>query len=60
MKAYHYKVARKLGTLGPLKIIYKKDMNERVLNYIQEKKGMKLGDIKPSVLLDSFDDKYLI
>ncbi len=59
MKAYHYKVARKLGTLGPLKTIYKKDMNERVLSYMQEKKGMKLGDIKPSVLLDSFDDKFL-
>lgn len=60
MKAYHYKVARKLGTLGPLRIIYKKDMNERVLHYFQETRGMKLGDIKPSILLDSFDDKFLI
>lgn len=59
MKAYHYKVARKLGTLGPLRIIYKKDIEDRVLSYFQKTKGMKLGDIKPKVLLDSFDPKFL-
>jgi hypothetical protein len=60
MKAYHYKVARKLGTLGPLQIIYKKDIEDQVLNYFQKTKGMKLGDIKPKVLLESFDPKFLI
>jgi hypothetical protein len=60
MQAYHYKVARSLGTLGPLKIVYKEDMNERVLSYIQKTKRMKLGDIKPSILLTTFDEKFLV
>tara|TARA_Y100000590_G_scaffold323369_1_gene366374 strand:+ start:98045 stop:99583 length:1539 start_codon:yes stop_codon:yes gene_type:complete len=59
MKGFHYKVARNLGTLKPLEVICKKDMNERVLNYLQSEKGMKLGDIKPSLLLKEFDLKYL-
>lgn len=59
MKGFHYQVARKLGTLKPLKVIYRKDMNQRVLSYFQNARGMKLGDIKPSLLLHDFDSDYL-
>ncbi len=59
MTGFHYKVARNLGNLSPLVVICKEDMNERVLNYLQKEKGMKLGDIKPTLLLKEFDTKYL-
>lgn len=59
MEAFHYQVARKLGSLKALKVVYHQNMNERVLDYFQKEKGMKLGDIKPSLLIQDFNQSYL-
>ena len=49
-QAYHYRLARKLGQLAPLQVIYIPDLLSRVLTFHQFE-GMKLGNIKDTTLI---------
>jgi hypothetical protein len=53
---HHYGYARDVGQLRALRAVMVPRLNERLLNFYRESKGMKLGDIKVKVLLEKPQD----
>jgi hypothetical protein len=58
-RGHHYALARELGQLGPLRIVVHPEA-ERLMLEFQVRHGLRLGDIKPSLLLIRPADEMLL
>ncbi len=50
MENHHYKLARSLGQLSPVKVLTLPDLNQKIMEFYQQQ-GMVLGDIKEKLLI---------